>query len=355
MRGDADLLASLLQRLGEAVRRPMRIMEVCGTHTHSFFRHGLHHLVPPELQLISGPGCPVCVTSQADIDGFISLAEEQGRIVATFGDMMRVPGSRGSLAQARAMGASVEVVYSPADALKMARENPRRQVVFLAVGFETTAPLVAATVQQAKLLGVENFFIAASLKTMIPALDRLLEREGQGLDGLLLPGHVSTIIGAGAYGELAERHRIPMVVAGFEPEEMLLGLLTLCRMASDGETGVRNCYPSAVTEEGNIQARRTMEEVFEPADARWRGLGIIPGSGLRPRAEYGAWSLGWEGGHGASAREPAGCRCGEVLVGRLNPDQCPLFMGRCTPDHPVGPCMVSSEGTCSAYAMAALH
>ncbi len=341
----------LVRRIGAALEGGFRIMEVCGTHTHSIFRHGLRSMLPEGLELISGPGCPVCVTSQADVDRFILLASLPDTLVATFGDMVRVPGRSGSLQEARARGADVRVVYSPAEALEFARQMPDRRVVFLAVGFETTAPVVAAVIRQAASEGVDNFFVAPAHKRMVPALDALLSLEGMELDALLLPGHVSSIIGADAYQELAEQYRLPMVVAGFEAVDILTAILAALEMGRDCEWGVVNCYPRAVTGEGNQRALDVMEEVFESCGAEWRGLGLIPGSGLGLRGGYRGFDI-FEVVDVEAADVPpvSGCRCGEVIVGRIRPQECALFMTRCTPDAPVGPCMVSSEGTCSAHA-----
>jgi len=348
---ERELIGALARRIASTITRPLQVMEVCGTHTHSIFRYGLRSLLPPDLKLISGPGCPVCVTSQEEIDKFIALARHPGVVVATFGDMIRVPGSGGSLQDVRAQGAAVEMVYSPAEALALAEVRPEDKVVFLAVGFETTAPVVAAVLQQAKAKGVGNFFVAVAHKTMVPAIEAILSSEGMKIDALLCPGHVSTIIGAGAYRDLAERFRIPFVIAGFGPADILYGLCRIVEMCESGDWGVDNAYPWAVTEEGNLAAQALLSQVFESCDAEWRGLGRIEGSGLRLAPGYERFDVFNHFDIEVEAQGATfGCRCGEVLIGRISPVECPLFMVRCLPEKPVGPCMVSSEGTCSAYA-----
>lgn len=352
----AGAVSRLAQELARLVDRPMRFMEVCGTHTMAVSRHGLKALFPHDLELVSGPGCPVCVTSSGDMDAMVRLAGIPGITVATFGDLVRVPGSLGSLAEAKARGASVEVVYSPFDALGLARRPNTGPVVFLAVGFETTAPGVAATLLEASRWGTPNLSFYPAQKLMPPALSALLgggrgdgHPGGPSLDGLLCPGHVSSITGAGAYAPIADSFGIPCVVGGFEPADVLLALVMLARQVREGRHDVENAYPRAVTWDGNARARAVMAEVFEPAEVEWRGLGVIPASGLALRGgfrEYDArrlFGIGTE-----NVPEPTGCLCGEVLTGRRTPADCPLFGRRCTPSSPVGPCMVSSEGSCAA-------
>jgi hydrogenase expression/formation protein HypD len=344
------LSQSLAERLRILVDRPLRFMEVCGTHTVSVFHYGLRSLFPEALKLISGPGCPVCVTAQGEIDAFVELCGRPHVTVATFGDLVRVPGSRGSLATARAEGASVEVVYSPMDAVRLAEDRREELVVFLAVGFETTVPGVAATVREAKRLDLSNFAVYAAHKTMPKALEALFSDPELGVDGLLCPGHVSTIIGAGAFEPLAKKHGIPCVVAGFEPADIISALVLLTRQAIDGRAEVENAYPRAVSWEGNRQAMRIVSEVFRPADAVWRGLGTIPGSGLVLRHEFGEFDAAKRLAiEAAPSLEPRGCLCGRILRGQNLPPDCPFFAGSCTPLNPVGPCMVSTEGTCAAY------
>ncbi len=323
-------------------------MEVCGTHTMAISRAGLRPLLAPSVDLISGPGCPVCVTSDADIDRAIAVARMPGVVLATFGDMMKVPGTEGSLADASARGARVKVVYSPLDALDMAREDRRTDVVFLGVGFETTAPTVAATLLKAREEKLLNFFVLSFHKVVPPALRALVALEDFSVDGFMLPGHVSAVIGSEAYAFLADEFAVPCVVTGFEAADILQAIYRLMKMKEEGPA-VEIEYSRAVHPGGNRKAMAVMEEVFEPADAEWRGLFVIPGSGLALREEFRDFDAGsW----GVELPEPArdrGCRCGEILCGRIKPPECPFFAGACTPEKPVGPCMVSSEGTCAAY------
>ncbi len=325
-------------------------MEVCGTHTVEIFRHGIRSVLPKSITLLSGPGCPVCVTSIHDVDAAISLAKRPETVLATFGDMMRVPGGKQSLMEARSEGADVRVLYSPLDALKLAKQEPGRQVVFFATGFETTSPLIAGTVVAASRDGVKNFTILSSHKTVPLAVKALLDSGEVKVDGFIMPGHVSTMIGLAPYGFIAADYRIPSVVTGFEAEEIVLGVLMIVRQISAGAAKVENAYPKAVKPEGNPRAMALLNEVFEPVDAYWRGIGNLPGTGLRLREKYRAFD--------AEARfrpettgiaEPELCSCGEVLRGVKVPTECPLFGTGCTPESPVGPCMVSAEGSCAAY------
>ena len=326
------------------------IMEVCGTHTVSLFRSGVKSLLPEAIHLISGPGCPVCVTSQGYIDAACELAARPDVTVCTYGDMVRVPGRAGSLEAQRARGGSVEVVYSARDALTMAREHPQRQVVFLAVGFETTTPPTAATVIDAETEGVENYSILCGHKLVIPAMDALLAGGEVPVDGFLCPGHVSVIIGAGAYRPIAERYHKPCVVAGFEPRSMLDAIGRIVRQVAAGQALVENTYGAVVSELGNAVAREIVDRVFVPADTVWRAMGTLPASGLDLRDRYRRFDaverLGVEIGPDVC---PPGCLCGEVIQGKVSPGQCPLFGEVCTPIEPVGPCMVSTEGTCAAW------
>ena len=347
---DPELAARLSQQIHAAASRPLRLMEVCGTHTMAIFRHGIRSLLPATVDLISGPGCPVCVTSAGDIDQIIDLAGRPDVTLATFGDLLRVPGSNGmNLAEARAEGASVEIVYSPAEALKIAQKTSRT-VVFPAIGFETTIPVIAATALEARQKGIGNFKLLVTHKVVPPALSALLGDPELAVDGLLCPGHVSAIIGAKAYEPIAAAFHIPCVIAGFEPLDILSAVTLLVRQHHEGRATVENCYGRVVSAEGNPSARAMIDRVFAPCDARWRGLGEIPGSGLALRPEFS--DLDARAAFRLVAREvpePKGCRCGEILTGKVKPPQCPLFNTRCTPTRPVGPCMVSSEGTCAAY------
>jgi len=323
-------------------------MEVCGTHTMAISKAGLRPLLAPEIDLISGPGCPVCVTSDADIDRAVAVAKIPDVVLATFGDMMKVPGTEGSLATESARGADVKVVYSPLEALDLARSEPDRRVVFLGVGFETTAPTVAATVLQARRENLSNFFVLSFHKIVPPALRALVALDDFRVDGFILPGHVSTIIGSDAYSFLPDEFKMPCVVTGFEVTDILQAILRLSRMKETGPA-LEVEYSRAVRPEGNPKALRVMDEVFETCDAEWRGLFVIPGSGLSLRDEYrdmdaGAWDVQLP-----VPGERKACRCGDILCGRIKPMDCPLFGTRCNPDSPVGPCMVSSEGTCASY------
>ncbi len=354
---DPALCRKLVERIDRLVRpeTPLAFMEVCGTHTTSFFRHGIRDLLPPSVRLISGPGCPVCVTPTGYVDVALRLLDQPDVAIATFGDMIRVPGSRSSLERGRTRGRRVHVVYSPMDALDLARRSPGTTIVFLGVGFETTAPAVALAVERADREGIENFRVLVGHKLVPPALHALLTHPDLDIDGLILPGHVSVIIGSEAYGFVAERYGVPGVICGFDPVDLLSSVLDLIVMNREGRCEIRNRYGRYVLAKGNPAARACMERVFDTVDAEWRGLGMIPRSGLalRPHlAAHDAESL--IGGEEAanirrSAGDPDGCRCGEVLRGALSPIECPLFGEICSPETPVGACMVSSEGTCAAY------
>ncbi|MDI6773968.1 MAG: hydrogenase formation protein HypD [Verrucomicrobiota bacterium] len=340
-----------MRRLAGRIGRPVRFMEVCGTHTVTGFRSGLRSLLPPGVQLLSGPGCPVCVTPTGYVDRAMAMAARPGVVLATFGDMVRVPGARGSLERARAEGARVEVVYSPADALELAKARPAARIVFLGVGFETTAPSVAWTIRQARADQTANFLVACAHKTIPEAMGALLD-GGAALDGYLCPGHVSVIIGAGAYEPLARAHRVPCVIAGFEAADMAEGLVMLLRQVAERRGEVEVQYRRSVTRDGNPGAQAVCGEVFEKCDTEWRGLGIIPGSGRRIREAFGRHDAERVLGKDipqAPAADARGCRCGEVLMGKVSPDACGLFARACAPATPVGPCMVSSEGACAAW------
>ena len=346
---DPAIARHLAERIRQGCNRPVRLMEVCGTHTVSIFRSGIRSLLPEAITLLSGPGCPVCVTAQSEIDAFIALAREPDTIVATFGDLIRVPGSGSSLQREKAEGADVRIVYSTFDAVALARENPEKRVVFLGVGFETTAPTVAAAILAAHGEGLDNFFVVSAHKTVPPALEALVSGPIN-IDGFLLPGHVSVIIGLDAYRPFFEAHRIPGVVAGFEPADLLQGIAMLVDQVAKGEPALENAYPRAVTAAGNPKAMAVVDQVFEIADADWRGIGRIPGSGLVMREAYAAFdAMRAFDIELQPAVEPKGCACGEILTGVKLPPQCPLYKTVCTPMAPVGPCMVSSEGTCAAY------
>jgi len=339
-----------IRKTCKTCRRPICLMEVCGTHTVSIFRNDIRSVLPEGISLISGPGCPVCVTDQGEIDAFVDIAGMDNTIIATFGDLMRVPGSRSSLQQQRAEGRDIRVVYSSMDALDMAAGNPEKKVIFLGVGFETTAPTVAASLLLAEERGLDNYYVLSAHKLVPPALSGLMANRKVRTDGFILPGHVSVIIGANAYRPLVEQYRIPCAIAGFEPVDILQAIYGLVRQMEDHTARLENTYKRAVSADGNVKALNLMHEIFETVDASWRGIGIIPASGLKIRKRFAA--------HDAqeafsikipAAREIKGCSCGEILTGIMTPPECPLYKKVCTPENPVGPCMVSSEGSCAAF------
>jgi hydrogenase expression/formation protein HypD len=348
-RRTVEALRGAIAREVDRLGRPLQIMEVCGTHTHAIAEAGLRGALKPGVRLISGPGCPVCVTPVSYLDRAEALAKSHGAILCTFGDLFRVPSSTGSLERLRAEGADVRILYSPRDALAVARDNPSRPVVFLAVGFETTAPTVAAALLEAESLGLGNFYLLPGHKTVPQALRLLAADPALRLDGFLLPGHVSVVTGAGAFAFLGREFDLPSTVVGFTPADILRGVLEIARQRAEGRAETANLYGRVVTEEGNPRARALMERLFCPCDAEWRGLGIIPGSGLGLAEEAAPHDASLLPAEVPPPREPRGCRCGEVLKGAVEPPQCPLFGKPCTPDLPVGACMVSSEGTCAAW------
>jgi len=343
----------VLKRIGKLARRVGRdvnLMEVCGTHTMTAFRSGLRQLLPRTVHLISGPGCPVCVTDTNYLDAAIALSRRPDVIVATFGDLMRVPGSESSLENERAAGAQVRVVYSPTDAVALARENPAKKIVFLGVGFETTAPTVAASLVAASKAGLANYFVLAAHKTMPHAMEALLHDQQVKIDGFICPGHVTVITGAAMYRFICEQYQIPCVVSGFEPIDMLKATEMLLAQIADKRAEVEIEYSRSVNDRGNVAAQQLMAEVFEECDAGWRGIGNIPRSGLTIRLKYAAFdAVPALGVQFEPARPHPGCRCGDVLRGVITPLECQLFGKACTPTDPFGPCMVSSEGTCAAY------
>ena len=327
----------------------LTLMEVCGTHTMAICQHGIRGLLPDQIRLISGPGCPVCVTPVGYVDHAVALARRPDTLIVTFGDMVRVPGSSSSLIREQATGASIRVVYSPLDAVAMAEQHPEQAVVFLGVGFETTAPTVAGAVVTAQRKGLTNFFVLCAHKTIPTPMAVLATDPELKVDGYLCPAHVSAIIGADAYRPLAEQHQVPCVITGFEPLDVLQGVLMLARQVVAGQARVETQYRRVVKPEGNLRAQALLAEVFEPCDANWRGIGLIPASGLQLRPEFAAFDASVQLPVTVEpAREHAGCRCGEILKGKLRPADCPLFRTVCTPEEPVGACMVSSEGTCAA-------
>ena len=344
----AEILANMRALLHG---RRIRIMEVCGTHTVAIFRAGLRQVLPEGIELVSGPGCPVCVTADDYIDAAIAYAGMEDVIITTFGDMLKVPGTRSSLAEAQAQGADVRIVYSPLDALAIAADNPAKQVVFLAVGFETTAPTEAAAVLAAKEQGLRNFFLLSAQKLVPPVMRALLDGGETHVDGFLLPGHVCVVTGTEGFDFLARDYSVPGVVGGFQQLEILRAVDLLVRQIAAGEARIENAYETVVRRAGNPVARAAIARVYEPASVRWRGLGTIPASGLSMREEYAQYDFArvrplsietqGDGRHG--------CRCGEVLRGAIAPRDCALFGRACVPEHAVGPCMVSVEGTCAAW------
>ncbi|MBF0232773.1 MAG: hydrogenase formation protein HypD [Desulfamplus sp.] len=328
----------------------LRLMEVCGTHTMSIFRHGIRSVLPDNIELLSGPGCPVCVTAQQDIDAFVDLAMIKDVILTTFGDLIKVPGRCSSLQKEKASGKDIRIIYSAFDCLEIAAANPDKEVVFCGVGFETTTPTVAASILMAAERGIENFSVHSAHKLTPPALSALMETQGVDIDGFILPGHVSVITGTNGYRDVFEKYRVPSVIAGFEPVDILKAILILAKQNISGIPKLENGYERAVSEEGNPKARHIMNQVFEPDDSVWRGIGKIPQSGMKLKDIYSKFNALEKFGIELKQRpEPAGCACGQILMGLKTPQQCVMYGKRCTPADPVGPCMVSSEGSCAAY------
>ncbi len=329
--------------------RIFRLMEVCGSHTMAIARYGIRDLLPENVSLLSGPGCPVCVTAAGYIDAALELAR-QGKIIASFGDLLNVPGSDGNLAAARSEGISIEVCYSPLAALDIARKNPGREVVFLAIGFETTIPTGTSLVLRAQQENLNNISILTAFKTVPPALEALVSDPELRIDGFLLPPHVSAIIGSDAYRPFTDKHHLPCIIAGFEPLDMLYGLEGLLKQLLENRGELENQYSRVVKPRGNLKAIDLINTYLEPCGPIWRGIGKIPGSGLELREKFAEYDAAKKFGIEISAGNPdSRCRCGEVLKGKILPEGCPLFGKACTPGSPVGPCMVSSEGSCAAY------
>ena len=348
---DKEKTASLLRDMREIVPGEIRLMEVCGTHTMSIAEAGIKSMLPKEVKLLSGPGCPVCVTPPQVIDAVLELSMEKNVIITSYGDMLRVPGSKAgdSLLRKKALGAQVETVYSPVDAVELALQYPEKQVVFLGVGFETTAPGTAAAVLTALEKGAKNFSLWSMLKLVEPALRALIAMDGFNVDGFLCPGHVATIIGADGFAFLPQEYKLPAVIAGFEPEDILLAVCRLVKQLAEKSPRLENEYTRAVSQSGNLLAQKIMKQCFEPRFDIWRGLGGIEASGLGLRGELQEYDAERRFDiHYGSAEPPTACRCGEVITGRLSPELCPMFGKACTPEDPVGPCMVSSEGACAA-------
>lgn len=348
--GEGRHTSILLREISGLAAGPLRFMEVCGTHTISIFRSGIRSLLPQGIELISGPGCPICVTPPGEIDQAIALSRLDGATLVTFGDLMRVPGSSSSLHQEKAKGGDIRVVLSPLDAVTIAQGEQDRVVIFFGVGFETTSPAIAVAAKEAKRKRLSNFFLLSSQRLIPPAMRALLSSGKGRIDGFILPGHVSVIIGRSPYLFIAREFRLPGVITGFESLDILEGLYMLLRQCREGRAEIEIQYIRAVREQGNRRALEIMGEVFEPVDVRWRGLGMIPASGLRLKQEFAdmdasrAFDI-----HSEEKADPPGCLCGEMLQGLKIPPECRLFGNRCTPEDPVGPCMVSSEGSCAAY------
>jgi len=348
---DSPAAAEILKKINglRLPRRQVVLMEVCGTHTMAIARGGIKKLLPDAIRLVSGPGCPVCVSPQSYMDRAVALARQKDLIIATFGDMFRVPGSRSSLEKEQAAGADIRIVYSPLEALTIARAHPEKSVVFLSVGFETTTPAIATTVLKARDQHLKNLYFLCANKLIPPAMKCLLDTGTAGLDGFLCPGHVSAIIGPRPYREIADHYGIPCVIAGFEPVDILQSVALLIGQIAAGQHTVEVQYDRIVRPDGNPKARAAVDQVFEGTDAEWRGIGKIPGSGLKLRPAFerfdAARTFPLETG---GSTEPKGCLCGQILQGMKEPADCPLFGRTCTPLNPVGACMVSSEGTCAA-------
>jgi hydrogenase expression/formation protein HypD len=348
---DPATARALVERIrNDAGDAPVRLMEVCGTHTVAIARIGIRPLLSGAVTMVSGPGCPVCVTPDGYIDAAIALGRGKEAMLASFGDMLRVPGKSSSLEKEKGKGLDVRVVYSPLDAVELAAASPDREVVFLGVGFETTAPAIAGAIRTAAVRGVANFSVLPSVRTIPEAMGVLASDPEVRIEGFLCPAHVSVIIGADAYRPVAEAHRIPCVVAGFEPLDILMGISMLLRQIRKGVARVENEYSRVATASGNRKAQELVREVFVPCDTGWRGIGVIPGSGLRIAERYAAFDAEEKFGVPVVySPEKTACRCGDVLKGKILPDECPLFGKGCVPEEPYGPCMVSSEGTCAAY------
>jgi hydrogenase expression/formation protein HypD len=347
---DADLVRGTVNEISSAVTRPWVLMEICGGQTHAIVRHGLDQLLPAEIELVHGPGCPVCVTPLELIDKALAIAAKPEVIFSSYGDMLRVPGSGKDLFTVRAEGGDVRVVYSPLDALKIARANPDRQVVFFAIGFETTAPANAMSVLQAKQLGIENFSVLVSHVRVPPAMHAILDSPHNRVQGFLAAGHVCAVMGYWEYPSIAEKYQVPIVVTGFEPLDIAQGILMTVNQLETSRFAAENGYPRAVTFEGNKPAQRVIEQVFESCDRKWRGVGMIPESGWKLRTEFANFDA--ENRFDVASIQPEEsplCIAGEILQGLKKPHDCSAFGTQCTPEHPLGATMVSSEGACAAY------
>ena len=347
---DPELAKRLIDRIHRHSTKPTRLMEFCGGHTVSIFKHGIRQLLPQTIEMLSGPGCPVCVTATADLDKAIALAHRPDVIITSFGDMIRVPGSYASLQQAKAEGADVRVVYSTQDALDIARNNPGKSVIFIGIGFETTAPTIAASIQQAEQERINNYYLLPLHKLCPPIMKAIMDMGEVRLDGIICPGHVSAVIGSYPYQFIPDNYNIACVVSGFEPLDILLCVDMLVEQIETEQYKVEIAYRRGVKPEGNRQALRLMDMVFEIGEADWRGIGVVPDSGLKLRERYRRFDAETNFDIKTQpGREAKGCICGSILRGVNTPLDCKLFRLRCTPENPVGPCMVSSEGSCATY------
>ncbi len=346
---DEKLVKTLLAKINTITKKQVRIMEVCGGHTMAIRRYGIHTLLPEEIELLSGPGCPVCVTDQQFIDMAIAYAQMSDVILLTYGDMLRVPGTSASLDREKASGCDVRIIYSTTQALDIARKNPAKKIIFAAIGFETTVPGTAIAMKQAKVENLSNFLVLCAHKTMPEAMAALIE-EGIPIDGYIGPGHVSTIAGSKIFDSLSSTYKIPVVISGFEPVDLVQAVYMIVKMIEENRTGVEIQYKRLVSHEGNLKAQHLIDEVFQPDIQHWRGIGAIPNSGLKIRKEYENFDAEKQlPVQVLKGEEPKGCICGEILKGLKKPTECKLFGKACTPAHPIGACMVSSEGSCQAY------
>lgn len=347
---DHHLIGKIVKQIQRTVSKPWVLMEICGGQTHAILRYGIDQVLPPQIELVHGPGCPVCVTPLEQIDKAMMIASQKGVIFTSFGDMLRVPGSSDDLFSVRARGGDIRVVYSPIDAVRIAQENPDKQVVFFAIGFETTAPANAAAVLQAQAQNLKNFSLLVSQVRVPPAMHVILSSPQNRVQGFLAAGHVCSVMGYWEYEPIAEKYQVPIVVTGFEPADILLGILKTVELLENGKAEVYNAYPRAVRREGNQPAQRMIEQVFMPVDRNWRGIGLIPQSGWGLRTEYREYDAEYrfQVGHIQTHESPL-CIAGEILQGVKKPHQCSAFGTQCTPEHPLGAPMVSAEGACSAF------
>ncbi len=347
----SDIALKLADKIAAMTDKPLKLMEVCGGHTHAIFKYGIEDLLPPNIEMIHGPGCPVCVIPLGRTDDCISLALQPDVIFTTFGDMMRVPGSHTNLFDAKAKGADVRMVYSPLDALKIAKQNPERHVIFLALGFETTSPSTAMTILQAEKDNVENFSVFCNHITIVPALRAMLDSPDLQLNGFVGPGHVSTVIGTRCYEFVPQEYGKPLVVTGFEPLDVLQSVYMIVKQIVEGRAEIENQYGRVVEQDGNKKALEVLDEVFEPREFfEWRGLGTIPHSGMKLKEKYAKFDAELKFDvPGLKVADPKACQCGEILKGVKKPWECKVFGTACTPETPIGSCMVSSEGACAAY------